>query len=136
MRISDWSSDVCSSDLLWTIPAARMKAAREHVIPLSAPALVILERCRELRIGSRALVFPGAKGDAPMSDMTLTKLLREMKEDVTVHGFRSAFRDWVSEETNHPGEIAEAALAHRVKDKTEIGKGSGRERGSVRVKIG
>src|SRR3546814_4347041 len=83
---------------LWTIPAARMKAAREHVIPLSAPALVILERCRELRIGSRALVFPGAKGDAPMSDMTLTKLLREMKEDVTVHGFRSAFRVWVSEE--------------------------------------
>src|SRR3546814_5677607 len=55
----------------------------------------------------------------PICDMTLTKLLREMKEDVTVHGFRSAFRDWVSEETNHPGEIAEAALAHRVKDKTE-----------------
>lgn len=54
-----------------------------------------------------------------MSDMTLTKLLREMKEDVTAHGFRSTFRDWVSEETNHPGEIAEAALAHRVKDKTE-----------------
>ena len=54
-----------------------------------------------------------------MSDMTLTKLLREMKENVTAHGFRSTFRDWVSEETNHPGEIAEAALAHRVKDKTE-----------------
>ncbi|RJG52161.1 site-specific integrase [Sphingobium terrigena] len=104
---------------LWTIPATRMKASREHVIPLSAPALAILERCRELRIGSRSLVFPGARGDAPMSDMTLTKLLREMKEDVTAHGFRSAFRDWVSEETEHPGEIAEAALAHRVKDKTE-----------------
>lgn len=104
---------------LWSIPAARMKAAREHVIPLSAPALAILERCRDLRIGSRSLVFPGARGDAPMSDMTLTKLLREMKEDVTAHGFRSAFRDWVSEETNHPSEIAEAALAHRVKDKTE-----------------
>lgn len=104
---------------LWTIPAARMKAAREHVIPLSAPALAVIERCRDLRIGSRSLVFPGARGDAPMSDMTLTKLLREMKEDVTAHGFRSAFRDWVSEETNHPGEIAEAALAHRVKDKTE-----------------
>ncbi|CAM5616083.1 hypothetical protein ACFSUK_36065 [Sphingobium scionense] len=54
-----------------------------------------------------------------MSDMTLTKLLRDMKEGVTVHGFRSAFRDWVSEETNYPGEIAEAALAHRVRDKTE-----------------
>ena len=104
---------------LWTIPAKRMKAAREHVIPLSAAALAILERCRELRIGSRSLVFPGVRGDAPMSDMTLTKLLREMKEDATAHGFRSAFRDWVSEETNHPGEIAEAALAHRVKDKTE-----------------
>ena len=104
---------------LWTIPATRMKASREHVIPLSAPALAILERCRELRIGSRSLVFPGARGDAPMSDMTLTKLLREMKEDVTAHGFRSTFRDWVSEETDHPGEIAEAALAHRVKDKTE-----------------
>ena len=104
---------------LWTIPATRMKASREHVIPLSAPALAILERCLELRIGSRSFVFPGARGDAPMSDMTLTKLLREMKEDVTVHGFRSTFRDWVSEETNHPGEIAEAALAHRVKDKTE-----------------
>src|SRR3546814_5259925 len=52
---------------LWTIPAARMKASREHVIPLSAPALAILERCRELRIGSRSLVFPGARGDMPMS---------------------------------------------------------------------
>lgn len=104
---------------LWTIPAARMKSAREHVIPLAAPALAILERCKELRIGSRSLVFPGARGDAPLSDMTLTKLLREMKEPVTAHGFRSAFRDWVSEETGHPGEIAEAALAHRVKDKTE-----------------
>lgn len=104
---------------IWTIPAARMKAEREHVIPLSLPTLVILERCKELRIGSRSLVFPGARGDAPMSDMTLTKLLREMKESVTVHGFRSAFRDWVSEETLYPGEIAEAALAHRVKDKTE-----------------
>ena len=68
---------------LWTISAMRMKASREHVIPLSAPALAVLERCRELRIGSRSFVFPGARGDAPMSDMTLTKLLHEMKEDVT-----------------------------------------------------
>lgn len=55
----------------------------------------------------------------PMSDMTLTKLLREMKEPYTVHGFRSAFRDWVSEETSHQSDVAEAALAHVVKDKTE-----------------
>src|SRR3546814_11724217 len=92
-----------------------MKAAREHVIPLSAPALAILERCRELRIGSRALVFPGARGDAPMSDMTLTKLLREMKENVTAHGFRSAFRDWVREDNNNPRAIDEEALSYRDK---------------------
>jgi integrase len=79
---------------LWTIPKERMKAGREHVIPLSRPALRIIERCQDLRIGSRALVFPGARGDMPVSDMTLTKLLREMKEDCTAHGFRSAFRDW------------------------------------------
>lgn len=104
---------------LWTIPKERMKASREHVIPLSKPALRIIDLCKELRAGSRALVFPGLKGDVPMSDMTLTKLLREMKEDCTVHGFRSAFRDWVSEETNHTGDVAEAALAHKVRDKTE-----------------
>src|SRR3546814_20646865 len=93
-----------------------MKAAREHVIPLSAPALVILERCRELRIGSRAPVFPGAKGDAPMSDMTLTKLLREMKEEVTVHGFRSAFR----------AQIGSASCRERVEQEvyTSVGAGS------------
>lgn len=104
---------------LWTIPKARMKASREHVIPLSRPALRIIERCQELRIGSRSFVFPGTRGDAPMSDMTLTKLLREMKEDCTAHGFRSAFRDWASEETDHPSDVAEAALAHKVRDKTE-----------------
>lgn len=59
------------------------------------------------------------RGNKAMSDMTLTKLLREMKEPYTAHGFRSAFRDWVSEETNHPSDVAEAALAHVVKDKTE-----------------
>ncbi|WP_317617046.1 tyrosine-type recombinase/integrase [Sphingobium sp. SCG-1] len=67
---------------LWTIPKERMKASREHVIPLSKPALSIIMRCQELRIGSRSLIFPGAKGDAPMSDMTLTKLLREMNRDI------------------------------------------------------
>ena len=104
---------------LWTIPAQKMKAGREHVVPLCARAARIIERCAELRIRSCPLVFPGMRGFKPMSDMTLTKLLREMKEPYTVHGFRSAFRDWVSEETNHPSDVAEAALAHVVKDKTE-----------------
>ncbi len=104
---------------LWTIPKERMKAQREHVVPLTAPAVRILKRCQKLRLAECDLIFPGTRHNAPLSDMTLTKLLREMQEPYTVHGFRSAFRDWVSEETEHQGEIAEAALAHAVSDKTE-----------------
>jgi integrase len=104
---------------LWTIPKERMKASREHVVPLTAPAVRIIERCAELRIRQCPLVFPGGRGCSPMSDMTMTKLLREMKEPYTVHGFRSAFRDWVSEETPHQGDVAEAALAHAIANKTE-----------------
>jgi integrase len=104
---------------LWTIPKDRMKARREHVVPLCKRAVRIVERCAELRIRDCPIVFPGIRLRKPMSDMTLTKLLREMKEPYTVHGFRSAFRDWVSEETAHQSDVAEAALAHMVRDKTE-----------------
>jgi integrase len=103
-----------------------MKAEREHVVPLSAAALGILTRCKELKAGDELLVFPGTRPRQPMSDMTLTKLMRELKEPFTVHGFRSAFRDWVSEETDVQGEVAEAALAHMVKDKTEAAYRRGR----------
>ncbi|NRD88265.1 integrase, partial [Sphingopyxis sp. BSNA05] len=94
---------------LWTIAASRMKASREHVVPLTEPALRIIRRCAELRLPTSDLVFPGMKRGAPLSDMTLSKLMKEMGEPYTVHGFRSAFRDWVSEETAHPGDVAEAA---------------------------
>ena len=104
---------------LWIIPKARMKASREHVVPLTKPAIRIIARCLELRVADCALVFPGIRGDTPLSDMTLSKLLKEMNEPYTVHGFRSAFRDWASEETQHQGEVAEAALAHVVANKTE-----------------
>lgn len=104
---------------LWTIAAPRMKAGREHVVPLTEPALRILRRCAELHLPSSDLVFPGMKRGAPLSDMTLSKLMKELGEPFTVHGFRSAFRDWVSEETNHPGDVAEAALAHAIGNKTE-----------------
>src|SRR5690606_9028485 len=104
---------------LWTIPKHRMNAHREHVVPLTAPAVRIRKRCQELRRADCELVFPGTRHNAPLSDMTLTKLLKEMKEPYTVHVFRSAFRDWVSEETQHQGEIAEAALAHVVSNKVE-----------------
>jgi integrase len=104
---------------LWIIPPDRMKAKREHVVPLSQPALAILQRCKELRLKDEPLIFPGSRPKQPMSDMTLTKLMRELKVPFTVHGFRSSFRDWVSEETDVQGEVAEAALAHTVPNKTE-----------------
>ena len=95
-----------------------MKMGRAHVVPLSPEAVVVFERARKFeRPGG--LVFPGQIGKKPLSDMTLLKILRDMELSVTVHGFRSAFRDWVAEQTDYPGEIAEAALVHTVSNKVE-----------------
>lgn len=105
---------------LWTIPAERMKAKREHVVPLCDRAVAIIKRAKEVR-SSKTLVFPGLH-DKPMSDATMAKALRVAgvpRERGTVHGMRSSFRDWISEETSLPGEIAEAALAHMVSNKVE-----------------
>lgn len=104
---------------LWTLPKQRMKAYREHVVPLPRRALRIIRRCAQLRLRDPALVFPGLRRGQPLSDMTLTKLLKAMGEPYTAHGFRSSFRDWVSEETNHPSDVAEAALAYTIANKTE-----------------
>ena len=104
---------------LWTVPASRMKAGKPHVVPLSKAARLIFERAAALRTAGSKYVFHGARPDKPMSDMTLMKVLRDMKAGCTVHGFRSGFRDWVSESTNFPGDLAEAALAHAVANKTE-----------------
>jgi integrase len=102
---------------VWTVPAARMKAGREHRVPLSARAVVILREMQQKRFSD--LVFPGTKPGRPLSVMALEMVLRRMKVDVTVHGFRSAFRDWAGERTHFPREIAEAALAHLVGDAVE-----------------
>jgi integrase len=103
---------------LWTIPAERMKAGKEHRVPLSEPALAILRDMEKLRDGD--FVFPGGKAQRPLSNMALLTTLRRMKRtDVTAHGFRSTFRDWVAEQTNFPHEVAEMALAHAVGDKVE-----------------
>lgn len=104
---------------LWTVPAARMKAGKPHVVPLSPPALRVFGRAAELRTAGAQYVFSGARGDKPMSDMTLMKVLRDMGKGVTAHGFRSSFRDWVSETTSFGGDLAEAALAHAIENKTE-----------------
>lgn len=102
----------------WTIPAERMKARREHVVPLPGPAVELFERMKAHRRGDSGLIFPGTAKGKPLSDMTLTKALRDMGQPVTAHGFRSTFRDWIAEQTNWPAELAEAALAHVVADKT------------------
>lgn len=105
---------------LWTVPGERMKGGREHRVPLSARALEILDQMKAARNDDGDFIFPGGKTDRPLSNMAMTAVLRRMaRGDLTVHGFRSTFRDWARERTNFPREIAETALAHVVGDKTE-----------------
>ena len=108
VRFAPW----CEFDLegrLWTIPAARMKADRDHRIPLSEPVLAIMRALPE----AEARVFPG------MGQHAILKALQRVEPGITAHGFRSTFRDWVAERTNFPSEVAEMALAHAVGDKVE-----------------
>jgi integrase len=103
---------------LWTVPGNRMKANREHRVPLSDTAVDLLRAMVELR--QNDLVFPSARLGKPISDMTVGKTLKAMgRSDITAHGFRSTFRDWVSERTGYPGEVAEMALAHTIGNKVE-----------------
>lgn len=112
---------------VWTIPAARMKAKREHEVPLSDAAVALLEAIP--RPAGTDVIFPGIKGQA-LSDMSLTAVIRRMNGDppkwtdrggnaITVHGFRSTFRMWAAESTNYPREVAEHALAHQLPDAVE-----------------
>ncbi len=103
---------------LWTIPAARMKAHREHRVPLSPRAVKLLQGLLAKRQGD--YVFPGQKEGKPLSNKAMLELLKRMdRGDLTVHGFRSTFRDWASERTNYPRDVCEMALAHAVSDATE-----------------
>lgn len=148
--------EVDMGNAVWTVPAGRMKAGREHRVPLSDAALAVLREAAALflprdtvdsvdTVGRRALapvpalslpsdtvdsvdtvarrggfVFPGAKVGKPLSNMAMTALLRRMERgDLTVHGFRSTFRDWCAETTGYAREVAEAALAHTLRDKVE-----------------
>ena len=118
IRLARWS-ELDLDAALWTIPAVRMKAGKTHVVPLSKAAVAVFRKAESLRTEGSDLVFPGAKRGKPLSDMTLLKILRDMKLDATVHGFRSSFRDWCAEQTNFSGEVAEAALAHAIPNKVE-----------------
>jgi integrase len=103
---------------VWTVPAERMKGGREHRVPLSRRALKIVKAIFEARNGD--FVFADQNTSKPLSATALSKLLRRMKiENATVHGFRSAFRDWAAECTNFSNEACEAALAHTVENKVE-----------------
>jgi len=117
VRGAHWS-EIDLDAAVWTVPAERMKAGREHRVPLSTAALALLKAMPD--VGDH--VFPGQRGDAPLSDMSLTAVLRRMgRDDITVHGFRSTFRDWCAESVanSFPREVCEHALAHSLPDKVE-----------------
>ena len=114
-------SEIDLLDKTWTVPAARMKAHREHRVPLSAPALAILDEMQRLATAKpRCFVFPGGKAGKPLSNMAFLMLLRRMgRGDLTAHGFRATFKTWASERTSTQNEIVEASLAHTIGDKVE-----------------
>jgi integrase len=102
----------------WTLSSERMKADKEHRVPLSEPALAVLHGMKDVAVSP--FVFPGAKRNRPLSNMAFLQLLKRMgKGDLTAHGFRSTFRDWAAEQTAYPRDVAELALAHSIGDKVE-----------------
>lgn len=110
--------EIDKENAVWVIPAKRMKAKKEHHIPLTLCTLTILEEMRAIRESD--YVFPGWRAGKPLSNMAMLKLLARMgRADLTTHGFRSTFRDWAGETTAHPREVIEHAMAHLLKDKAE-----------------
>ncbi|WP_133647767.1 tyrosine-type recombinase/integrase [Paraburkholderia flava] len=103
---------------IWVIPAERMKMHKEHRVPLSPRAVSLIKAQEDVKQSD--YIFPGARYKKPLSNMAMLQLLERMKrDDITVHGFRSTFRDWAGETTHYPREVCEAALAHGIKDKAE-----------------
>ena len=112
VRGANWS-EIDLNARVWVIPSSRMKMREEHRIPLSATAVAVLNSAKELDDGS-GVVFSGSKVGKPLSDMTLSKLIKELGFNADIHGFRTSFRTWVQEKTNITFEVAEAALAHKT----------------------
>lgn len=117
VRLAEWS-EFDLDGKIWEVPAERMKMKRPHRVPLSPRAISILTAAKFLADGS-GLVFPSAGKGRPLSDMTLSKLVKELGFEADIHGFRTSFRTWVQERTNFPREVAEAALAHLSGDVVE-----------------
>ena len=116
VRLATWD-EIDRDAATWTVPASRMKAKRDHRVPLCERALAILYEARQVNTCIN-LIFPSQRGK-PLSDMTLSKLIKELGIAAVPHGFRSSFRDWASERTSHPREVIEAALAHSVRNQVE-----------------
>ena len=115
VRAATWDEFDLTTNV-WTVPADRMKAGKEHRVPLSTAALAILTSQKKVAINQ--YVFPSPRATV-LSDMTLSAVLRRMKVAAVPHGFRSSFRDWTAEKTDYPNEMAEMALAHTINDKVE-----------------
>lgn len=111
-------SEIDLEAAVWTIPGARMKAKKAHRVPLSRAAVSLLKKLQGV---DAAFVFPGAKKGKPLSNMAMLKALKERmgRPELTVHGFRSTFRDWAAEVSTYPNEVVEMALAHTIEDPTE-----------------
>jgi len=121
--VASWK-EVNLKETLWVVPADRIKGGKEHRIPLSKPAISILESIKKAQkrggIEAAEYVFSNGRVDGHISNMTMLQLLNRLgRDDLTVHGFRSTFRDWAAEKTHYPREVAEMALAHVVGDKVE-----------------
>jgi len=117
VRKAVWT-EIDRDEAVWTLPPNRMKANRQHRVPLCHRALEILDAAQRFGEGVRPLVFTNRRGQ-PLSDMELRRLFWKYKIPAVPHGFRSSFRDWAAEETDHPREAVEAALAHVVRNKVE-----------------
>jgi integrase len=116
VRGAQWG-EIDLAKKVWVVPAERMKAKREHRVPLSTQAIKLLKAQPSYKSGG--IVFPGGKPTTKLSDMALTAVMRRMEVQAVPHGLRSSFRDWVGEETSYPREVAEMALAHVVANSTE-----------------
>ena len=117
VRLAQWS-EIDLDKAEWVIPAERMKAKQTHRVPLAPRCIEILQEAKALEDGS-GLVFRGTRYGKPLSDMTLSKLVKELGFDADVHGFRTSFKTWAQERTNAPREVSELALAHGIQDKAE-----------------
>lgn len=114
---AEWS-EIDFVSQVWTVPKERMKMGKEHRVPLSTQAVALLERLKETSDG-KGYIFPGQRKGRPLSNMAMAKFLDRLKVNVTVHGFRSSFRDWAGDATSFSRDLAEAALAHIVGNETE-----------------